>query len=323
MNRLILFLIVFSISAIRLHAAANYFQMTDIGSSAEMIGRGKIAGFSRAANGLFENPAALHRIDFMSVSLFTTTFMEEITYFSMAGAIKTPIGTFGAGSFIAGVPEIFSTFENSDKEILPQSTFKYQNVMLKAGYELSTLSYLHLGAAGIYYASGFTIENYRGKGYNIEAGGILDLGPLEVSAVGTNLIPFFKVNFESGGYEKLAAQLTLSGRYDLGIAELFGQGQKIWNKPGILKSAGLNVPMFWNLLNLSGGYKEFYSLNDILRTYTLGLGLHLSGLDFNYAYERSDNPFFNHKHYFSINVAFGGREPSMGVREVVTEDEDE
>ncbi len=303
-KHLILLLLSFSLAA-PIQAAAQFFQLADVGSSAEMIGKGNVTGFSHSANGIFDNPASLYRVQDMSLSLFTTTFMEEYHYFNGAYAAKTSLGTVGIGVYSQAVSDLYDTYETSDTRIHIQSTFKYQNLLVKAGHAFSPLSNLHLGSSILYYSNGFTVGNYKSKGYNVEVGGILDLNPLELSATATNLFTGLDAQYESGGSENLAAQLTFSGRYDLGAAEILGQVRRVEYMPGFLKSAAVGVPLFSDLLHVSAGYKEFFVLTNIQKTVTLGLGLHVSGVDFDYAYERSDNPFFNHKHYFSMNLAFG------------------
>ena len=42
--------------------AASYLLLTDLGSSAEMIRKGNIEGYSVGSNSVFENPAGLYRV---------------------------------------------------------------------------------------------------------------------------------------------------------------------------------------------------------------------------------------------------------------------
>ena len=46
--------------------------ITDLGSSAEMIRRGNIEGFSKGSNAIFENPASLYNINLVSTSVFAS-----------------------------------------------------------------------------------------------------------------------------------------------------------------------------------------------------------------------------------------------------------
>lgn len=80
--------------------AGNYNDISELGSSAKMIALGTVQGFSNDASSIFENPAQLHHIDNYSVSLFSTTILEEVNYHTLNFAKKTTIGTFGIGYYI-------------------------------------------------------------------------------------------------------------------------------------------------------------------------------------------------------------------------------
>jgi hypothetical protein len=55
---------------------------------------------------------------------------------------------------------------------------------------------------------------------------------------------------------------------------------------------------------LYGGYKEYYSLQNISNVYTIGVGLDLFDVEFNYAYEKSDHFEFDNNSYFSLSINF-------------------
>ena len=59
---------------------ASYLMITDLGSSAEMIRRGNVEGFSKGSNAIFENPAGLHHINIISTSVFASQIMQEVNY---------------------------------------------------------------------------------------------------------------------------------------------------------------------------------------------------------------------------------------------------
>ena len=77
--------------------AASYLMITDLGSSAEMIRKGNIEGFSTGANSLFENPAGLYRVEKLSASVFSSEIMDEVSYVNYSLALNTSIGIFGFG----------------------------------------------------------------------------------------------------------------------------------------------------------------------------------------------------------------------------------
>ena len=58
------------------------------------------------------------------------------------------------------------------------------------------------------------------------------------------------------------------------------------------------------MLHISAGYKEFVVIQQIKTNTTMGLGLEMMGVNFDYAYEQSDHIMFNNKHYFSVGLSF-------------------
>ena len=83
--------------------AASYLMITDLGSSAEMIRRGNIEGFSLGSNAIFENPASLHKVNVLSTSVFSSQIMKEVNYRNVSIAFNSDIGVFGFGYMDAGV----------------------------------------------------------------------------------------------------------------------------------------------------------------------------------------------------------------------------
>ena len=59
---------------------ANYNMISDLGSSAAVIRKANIEGFSNSSNLIFENPAALFKIKNTSASFFTSTIMNEVSF---------------------------------------------------------------------------------------------------------------------------------------------------------------------------------------------------------------------------------------------------
>ena len=113
--------------------------------------------------------------------------------------------------------------------------------------------------------------------------------------------------------EELRLESVYSLEYMMGDFSLYGQ-MKIKNKDQrMLRNAAVNYnPSFIPFFSISLGYKE-----DMLNRseegvfekavksgFTLGIGLDLFGVGFDYAFEQSDHVEFNSKHYFSIGLDF-------------------
>ena len=92
----LIFALLFSASSY----GASYLMITDLGSSAEMIRRGNIEGFSMGSNAIFENPAALHNINLVSTSVFSTQIIKEVNYRNVSIAYKSKVRYLELGTWM-------------------------------------------------------------------------------------------------------------------------------------------------------------------------------------------------------------------------------
>jgi hypothetical protein len=294
-------------------AQARFFMPTEVGTSAEMIARGNIEGFSNTAEVLLENPASLHTIKHFSVSAFTTTFMDEVTYQAVSIALKTKKGVIGAAYMSAGVDDITKTYQDQDEItnplgiIVPVGTFKYSTEVAKLSYQFSQTKRLHWGISGDYYIT--TIDTVKGTGYNLDAGVKYDGKKLDMSLAIKNFLPGYDVSYsggESEGKEEvLPAEIVFASRYTLGPINLFGQIKSGGRYDLVTKSGGISYkPGFFPWIEFTAGYKEFGVLDTIETNTTVGVGLTLENVKFNYALESSEHIEFDKKHYFSVGIKF-------------------
>jgi hypothetical protein len=320
MRKLLYIFIAAIIISSQILGMADFFMVSDVGTSARMIRIGNIDGFSPLASGVFENPASLYRTKFISASMFTTTFMEEVQYVNLAGTARTPFGVFGAGYMNVGVPDIPFTQENEFGEYYAARYFNYDNMQARVAYQYSQTPNLHLGIAGVYYQT--NIDQVTGKGFNCDIGMIWDIDFLKVSVVMRNIATSLKVNYENAAIktykqqENLPLQTVYGIQYNWNGFEMYGQIKQDGNNKNILKSVGVNLrPSFAPFLSISGGYKEFPDIKEVItggqlqyqdtvgNNWVAGVGLDLLGVSFDYAYETSEHFEFNHKHYFSVGVS--------------------
>jgi hypothetical protein len=285
-------------------AEAEYFITSDIGSSAEMIGQGNIEGFSDKANSVFDNAAGLYRINAFSTNLFTTTLMNEVSYKNLTIAMRFNEGVLGLGYMSTDVTGLVSTTQNIETtEIDPTGqTFGYNNTSIKASYQWSQSEHLHWGTSLTYYST--SIGDITGTGTNADLGMILDFYPIVLSFSAKNILAG-KVKYSNGNTENLPLQTTYGAQYTLGEFEVAGQFKSRGSNFNITKAGSITYrPDALPFLQLSAGYKEFFVQKDIQNNYTLGFGLNLNSVNFNYAYESSKHIEYNSKHYFSVGLSF-------------------
>jgi hypothetical protein len=286
--------------------AASYLMLTDLGSSAEMIRRGNIEGFSKGSNAIFENPAGLHHVNVISTSVFASEIMKEVSYRNVSVAIDSSIGAFGIGYMDAGVDDIPNTRKNGNI-IEAIGVFSYKNRIVKVGYQTSITKQLHLGLSAVGYMN--EIHTYTGSGYNLDAGLLYSFSELNVSLFARNLIPT-TIQYKDTedptytGEEELPLQVILGASYPFGDIDLMGQFK--FDGINTLMSAGMDyTPGFlFNMLTISGGYKEFSVMDTLASTVTLGVGLNLFGLSLDYAYEKSDHFEYDANTFASVGFDF-------------------
>ena len=289
--------------------SASYLMISDLGSSAEMIRRGNVEGFSSGSNAIFENPASLYRVNKISTSVFSSKIMTEVDYRNISLAFKTGVGTIGVGYMDAGVEGIERTARDSDTDIITGTgeMFGYKNRIIKIGYQKSLSKDFHVGVNGVGYIN--EIEYYMGTGYSLDAGLIYEFNELTVSLFARNIIPT-KVKYSDSADPTYSGEETLPLQTVFGLSYPFGDldvmGQFKFDGTNSLMSAGLDyTPEFlWDALTLSAGYKEYSVLDKTSNTITLGVGLNLFGLSLDYAYEKSDHFEYEANNFASVGFDF-------------------
>lgn len=287
------------------HSAA-YLMISELGSSAEMIRRGNIEGFSKGSNAIFENPAGLHNINLVSTSVFASQIMQEVDYRNVSLAFNSGVGVFAIGYMDAGVEDIPITQMNGEI-VEAVGSFSYMNRIIKLAYQNSITDKLHLGVSAVGYMN--EIHTYVGTGYSLDAGAIYTFSDLTVSLFARNLIPT-TVDYTDSADPTYSGQEELPLHTVFGIAYPFGDldvmGQFKFDGVNTLMSVGVDyTPSFlFGMLTLSGGYKEFSVLDTISNTITIGAGINLFGLSLDYAYEKSDHFEYDANNFASVGFDF-------------------
>ncbi|MFC1770615.1 hypothetical protein ACFLZV_01895 [Candidatus Margulisiibacteriota bacterium] len=304
----LIFLFLFSPSV---WAIGDYFMLPDLGTSARMIRIGNIEGFSKLANVTFENPSSLHRLNRFSASAFMTTLMHEVEYKNLALGIRLPIGVVGLGYMTAEVSEIPHTYMKSDLEETfgVDEYFNYHSSLAKVAYCLSQSKNIHFGISATYFLT--NLYTYTGSGYNFDAGVTIENEKLAISIAMKNIASSLKVKYKNSeeenysGIENLPLQTVFAIKYLIDDFAVYAQIKSFGSNRKLTNALGLSyTPSILPIITISGGYKEFVVIREVRNNYSLGIGLNLFDISFDYAYERSEHIQFNHKHYFSVGLEF-------------------
>ncbi len=303
MNRKRLFLgLVIGIAAMGKLWSADFFTPTEIGVTAETLGMGRIEGMNSNASTVFENPAGLYRIPKGGVSYFTVNFLSELTYNTLAGAMRTPWGVFGIGYMATGIDGIPQTGENEFGEFYQTGIFGYSNQVAKLSYARPLMENLYAGGSVGLFRN--RIASSVGTGYNFDLGLILLLDRWTLSMAQRNIVSALNVKYNNGSQENLPLESVYGASYQVADPlEIMAQAKTVSSKRGLLKSGGVRYTP-WPFVSFSGGYSELFVLQEIKNAWSLGVSLRVYGVGFYYAYEKSNQPEFSDQHYFSMAVNF-------------------
>lgn len=272
------------------------FNGTDIGTSARMIGIGNIEGFSTTAESIFENPAALYRVEYVSASLFTTRIIDEIQFNQLSLAFKSDFGTIGLGYFEAGVDGIPVTDLISLKGMT-----EFKSRIAKVAFVRPIQKHWYMGVSLVYYSTEFS-DFLKGTGYNVDVGFVAAYPDIEASLSFKNVVPGSELDYEDGTQENLPFQVVFSTQSHLNDFKFFGQVKGMKDRD-LLLAAGLSYsPAFLSLVSVSAGHKQFFVADSMNSTMSLGLTLALGGVFFDYAYEKSEHPEFDNNNHFSVRM---------------------
>ncbi|NBV41807.1 hypothetical protein EBR96_03440 [bacterium] len=307
MKHLILVLFLSGLFATQLLAESDYFMGTEVGSSARGIRIANIEGFSNVADSVFENPAALSRMDTLGVSLFSAQLIGEVTYYNVAGLLPTPFGNIGMGFNSVGVADLIRTkLENEGtvfESISELGTFSVNKSVYKLGYSIAQSKNVRFGVGMSYYTT--SIAEFYGTGFNVDTGIIYETDQFALSLLLRNVASSLKVNYNNGSSENLPLETVVSSRIKMDDFSLMGQFKILGSSKKLAKSAALNYnPSFIPIIHLSGGYKEFPVLRDIKSKVVMGVGIDLLGSNVDYAFEASEHPEYSGIHYFSFSINF-------------------
>ncbi len=287
--------------------AATYQDISELGTSAGMIGRGNVGGFSDTASGLLENPVGMSR-SCNSVSAFYTQLFGDIDY--VTGAVShqvTPEITVGIGAVVEINPNNDITSTNDANEVISEGTFIAYTSQAILGADFKLAKDLNLG---------ITWTQYTRKQSDLEgSGGDLGLGVRYAHTSGEFLVYGKNILGKSMTYntdtsEKFAPETGMAYKsppiQELHNTEFFGQIRYLSDDNILLKGIGIRIyPLDNPYLGLSLGYKDKQQAGSAMRSLlSAGVSLSLGNLRFDYAYDTTDVYQQENQHYFSMSLQF-------------------
>jgi hypothetical protein len=275
--------------------------ISDIGSTAEYIAVGGNEAVSLGAHNIFNNPSMIGKERSKSLSLFTTTLMENVQFRSIAVSKQWKKLSLGLGYMDSVVSDIPETIEGSD-------TFEVSDYygalfsVYKAGIAYECAPYITVGFAANYYFN--KIYSVSGSTINGDIGLLYKRDRVMVSATSKNIFQTNQVEYDNDGLEALPLVSTLAAHIYLPYIEPMGQMRLYSGKESTYSFGALiHLPKF-SYLDILVGYKTSYYLDELKERVSFGFGLNMFDLIVHYTYETSNSVAFNHNSYFSISYLF-------------------
>lgn len=297
---------------------AKAFNLSELGASAHTIGLANVEGFVYDATAVFENPASMVFVERHSVSAFTSKLLGKVTYMNYAFARESELGYWGVGYMATEVPGNHITSLSNENEVVSDSTKTYRNFLAKIAYAYPFSDTFSIGLAVDYYSN--DILTHTANLWNLDLGSYWNIGGVDISAIAKNILTDSKAAYnytqeEQTSYgiykfsvpqavEVVPFELILGAKMSTGEFDLFAQLKKKQFEPVMAKSFSVKyTPSFFKYIYIMGGSKDYFVVNSIDSTYTLGIGLNVFDFSFNYAYEHGDSLVAdNHSFYsFSFN----------------------
>ena len=275
--------------------------VTDLGSSAEYIGVGGNEAVSLGAHNVFHNPSLMGQDKNFSVSLFTTTLMDDIQYRSLALSKQWDKLSVGFGYMDSAVDNITETVQGETKFEV-SGYYESQFSVYKGGLSYQLAPHLSMGFVANYYHN--KIHSVAGSTLNGDVGIAYRKDHILVSASSKNIFQTNEILYDNDATEALSLVSTLSAHIYAPVVEPMFQMQIHSAKaPSYSVGAIFNLPLI-SMLDILVGYKTAYHLDTLKNRLTFGFGLNVQDIRFNFTYEKSNSVAFDHNSYFSLTYQF-------------------
>ncbi len=305
MKKRVLILIALSVLA-KVIFATPYQDISELGTSAGMIGLGNVGGFTDSATVLLEPPGGLSHAG-NSLSAFYTQLFGDISYYTGAATLKaTEKLTIGLGFTHENDGSVDITGE-SNSQAVSQSQFTPTTTQIVGGIDYALSKDLNIGTTCTLYHR--NQSKLTGIGAGLGAGLKTTGSWGELILYGKNMLGG-KVTYTSSINESLIHEYGVSIKTPIirtiVNTELLAQIRNLSELGVSLKGAGLRIyPLETPQIGINLGYKEKYQIGTQIRSlFCGGISLKLDQLTVEYGYDTTDLYQQENQHYFSVSINY-------------------
>lgn len=318
-NLLFLLLLVFSAAPV-----LNAEDLSRIGIDArgQALGRA-VSAISGDFNAPFVNAAGMSAVQSLSLSSMYMKYYEDVSYIVAGGAMPLFGGTAGLRCVSIRVDDIIKTMRQTDPDkikpfnpdfpdlsrIEAAGSFSYFSNIYALSYANNFTKHLALGVtAKIFHNRMDTISSGNALGLDMDFGALyrFDDLPLSISLVFRNVLPGPNLYWATGTQESIPINVLAGFAYSP-ISTLLLTGEMLYDRSSdglLLYRAGAE----WHPVHLIALRAGCYEVHDKpwikMTNFTVGAGIELSGIKFDYAFKPDLDLNYNHLHFFSLGIAF-------------------
>ena len=282
------------------------------GVGARPLGMGKAhVAIADDANAVFVNPAGLGTQKGWSVTSMSTKLLNRVDYKLLGATYNSKIGTIGIGYIGMSTPAGYSTTTKASLTGASAMSYGASQIVVSFAKNLgeaikgsSGLGNLSIGASLKMLSNSFTGYDASGSGQAFDVG--IMMRPRENVSFGINVQNLGStVKWGNGSSEQVESKTKIGGAIKLAENKLLvalDADMSMKENIPLLFHGGLEwKPM--SLLALRAGIDQSaFNTSSVVSNITLGAGLKVAGVSFDYAYHQDANLGSNSCHYISLSI---------------------
>lgn len=286
--------------------AKNALDLSTAGVGARPLAMGRaFTAVADDVNAVFLNPAGLGEQKNWAITTMSTRLLERTDY-KLAGVVcPTNYGTLGIGYLLVSTPGGYLTTDKISISSLQAITYASNAFIFSYGRELNEIiklsdkmGKLSVGASLKTITNRFDGTDNSGSGTSTSLG--IKFRPNQQFSYGLNFQNASgSIDWKSGTKEQLPLTTSLGGAYyfDRGLTSV---DMEFGSKNSYLHGGVEYCPI--NSITLRAGVDQSpASQTDTVYNLTGGVGVKLSGFNFDYAYQQDNTLVSNSTHYVSIS----------------------
>ena len=283
---------------------------------------------------IFANPAGLAFLHEMQFGVMQNTKMDIVNNLNFNGIIPLEKGVFGFSMYNSGAADIALTGKTIYGRTFQTGTSGYYNSLYVGSYASKFNPNLAFGINGKLFTEGiYGDSSSSAMGFNADLGLLYQVNnKIMTSLVLKNPIPL-GLAWNTGKKENIETQYVIGGKFNLigskpedsflainNQKAILGTDLVINNRGTLLYNYGVEYTPFPSLALRAGINSSEEALTNttygIASRLSLGLGINIDGIGFDYAYVKDNLLDENLTHYFSMSYKFIEPKKAEPVKEV-------